>query len=285
MINLRKTSHVALALAALAIGLSGAPASAQNINAFKVTTVDSTMVFNVNGHDMNIAGSAALGSYLNQGAGSQNTVNAGFTAPPSMTNFIVLAYEGTGTTNWGNVQLAHGDVLKVFGISGVYLENPGGVSANLAGSTIYNYTPPGGNTASWNSASLNGQVQGYAWGSGYPNSGNWLAMNNTGTFDGKDLSNKAEYGAFLFNNLSLGSGTTFLGMDVIADVYASDGTTLLASGAGNTGHVQITSVSSSTPGSVVPEGSSLALVGGGLLPLAGLVRFTRRKRTATTSAT
>src|SRR5262249_19160295 len=155
---------------------------------------------------------------------------------------------------FGGVTLNTGDHLKVFAISGAFLTNDGSIStASFDGSTL---TPWTGSAApsGWDSID-HGDYIGYEKHSPFASPfTDDIAMSDSGTQSGKNLTGAKKFGDFNFGAITFDSTqATFLGMDVIGDVYNADGT---LKGTANTGRIRVEGF--------VPEGSSLLLLACGL---------------------
>ena len=97
--------------------------------------------------------------------------------------------------------------------------------------------------------------------------------------DGKSFAKAAEDGTFNFNGLTLGNSATYLGLDIYAQVFNSTDTKELSTA--STGNIVVQSFAPAA--NMTPEGSSLALIAAGLLPLAWHGRrFLKRRMTSMT---
>lgn len=270
-------------------------ARAQDVSSFAVTVLKSTMTFKVstNGGAYNAVNSTDVNLYSAMNGTTTSSLEVGFARPPG--NTIDLLYHNTsgGTQAVLGANVADGDyaLLKVFGIGGVYLTDVNGVTGTTPGSTIKPWLATDGGVATslpaWSAASANANYIGYEAVPPWDATQNWLAYKPFANYDGKDwtANEKGQYGDFSFDGLTLGASAAYLGMDVIADVYAStatgtQGSLLGTAGVGNTGRVKITSFDEGGGGGgdVVPEASAFLLIGFGGLPLALAAVGTRKRR-------
>ncbi len=253
----------AVILAVTACMVGGAKsASAQN----PFTVVGDSTPFDVSINGATVT-TANVSGYLHTGTGSKNTLTVGWD-PPTKGNYIELKYTGTGSFNLGSVTVTTGDYLHVYGLTGVYLTtSTSTIGASSSGSTLTtwnNATAASGWGFSTQSVSSNGTSYsdvGYS-----TNSTNFIGYTNTGSVNGKSFTGAAQYGAFSFNGLNFGSATAeFLGLDIYAQVYNTADSAAVSNSAFGSGYVSLGSIA---PHTVAPEGSSLALIAVGLLPLA-----------------
>src|SRR5262249_2407126 len=142
---------------------------------------DNAMTFKVNGTEVDFSNIGNLNGLLNTGTGSVNTLDVGFSVPPSPTERLWLRYNGASPGSFNGITLHNGDFLKVFGIGGVFLGNNVSLSATLAGNDIFKYTVAnggaGGTNADWTDPDGTSQYAGYKsrGGGGYPPTSNFLA--------------------------------------------------------------------------------------------------------------
>lgn len=292
--TMKRALGAGVACVAASLSLLAQPAFA---GPFKETTLTGSMLFKVNG----VAASAAdLFSQLNKGNSTTNTLDVGFANPAG--SFITVKYTGandTGAFTTGNPGgLKTNDVLKIFGIRAVGLLSDQNMDALLNGNTIHNYSTTsggsGGTQASWtNPGQKNGTSNPfYQDGPGFSDGGDWLAYKAKDNHGGHDwtAAEKAQYGSFSFNNLSLGSGTphVYLELDVIADIFRDTGSGLQqisSSSDAPTGRIILTNFGDggNPTGDPVPEPafyqmSALIVLGAG-----GLFRARKARQNAETN--
>lgn len=264
----------------LSVG-SARRAEAQALSSFSLYELSSNMIFNVNGTNMNGKSDLDLNPFLATGFASKNSLDVGFATPQG--SLIKLVYTGASPMSAFGKTFNTGDFVNVFGIGAVYLTNENGVNADhTQDAHVINKWGGGAFADDWGSDSGTGYV-GYTHGTGWSPNDDWMAYKANDNHSGKDWTaagnTKPQYGNFTFNGLNSNIGTvgnspTYLGMDVIVDAYNADGT-LKSGGTALTGRVRLDSAVGGS--AVVPEGSSIALMGAGLLPLLGGM-FAARKR-------
>lgn len=270
----RKHGIVLIALATIgATTLVQAPANA----GFTVTGLESVMTFKVNGTAVMPTGDAYLNSLLNLGATNSNSLDVGFALgqPGNVQGQAIILSDAGGNT------------YKVYGIAGVFLTN-GLVLSHTSTISFDDTTPtltpyPGGPAVS-----ASDWVQGTGDGADDPpnlgyltNFGahdHWLAYKATDSLDAKTWTDLPQYGTFQFNNLAVSptGSKIYLGLDVWGEVFNSAG----VSQGFKTNWVTLGDVGDGGGGggSVVPEASTLALLGFGGLPLIVAAARARRKR-------
>lgn len=260
-----------LAMAGLA--LLSLPAAATQWSSFRVTSEIRNLHMTHEGLAIDAANYnawCAAGDY-------DGAYEVGFSDSPSagLANAIVLQYTETAANNWG---LSKGDYLLVEGLGGVYLvEGPAhadaGIKNSVATAVVNAYTAPGvaPTFSDWELVQDTGYTGFAKEANGYPSGANFLWYTphySTGYVKGRTVT-----ATFALTDARI---PLFLGLEVFGAkaVRNADGTFSQAPGTtGSTGWIRV-----SDWGQVVPEGSSLALLGGGLAPLLGALRLVRNRR-------